>query len=202
MQRVTGGTDLRRPLSTPEPVLTAEKLQLRPLKESDAGLLLKWFFHSEAAQWLQLSEDPPEQRTPEAVRERYRRMRASSDIRLWRIDVEGMGPVGVVELVGLHPLHKRAEMHVCVGEPEAMGRGYGRGAIRRVLEYGFDELDLRRIHLVVDADNRRAIRCFGHCGFREEGLLRQHRLRYGQPTDMVAMAALRDEFPRTRGRSA
>jgi RimJ/RimL family protein N-acetyltransferase len=46
----------------------------------------------------------------------------------------------------------------------------------------------------VDADNQRAIRCFEHCGFSREGLLREHRLRGGQPIDMIAMAVLRHEF--------
>ena len=47
---------------------------------------------------------------------------------------------------------------------------------------------------LADADNARGIRCYERCGFRHEGLLRAHRLRYGKPLDMVTMGILREEF--------
>ena len=52
-----------------------------------------------------------------------------------------------------------------------------------------------------DRDNVRVVRMFERCGFTREGLLRGHRLRHGQPTDMVVMSILDEEY-RAADRSA
>ena len=61
-------------------------------------------------------------------------------------------------------------------------------------EDGFEELGLRRVDLHTDADNARGIRCYEKCGFVREGVMRERRVRYGKPLDMVLMAVLRDEW--------
>jgi RimJ/RimL family protein N-acetyltransferase len=59
--------------------------------------------------------------------------------------------------------------------------------------FAFRQLGLRRIFATPDADNGRVLRVFEKCGFVREGLLRQHRLRHGVPTDMVMMGLLRED---------
>jgi len=46
-------------------------------------------------------------------------------------------------------------------------KGYGREALMRSVEYGFNELGLNRIYLSVYVDNPRAIHVYAQCGFRE-----------------------------------
>ena len=46
-------------------------------------------------------------------------------------------------------------------------KGYGKEALMRTVEYGFNELCLKRIRLEVYADNPRAIHVYEQCGFRE-----------------------------------
>ena len=45
--------------------------------------------------------------------------------------------------------------------------GYGREALMRSVEYGFNELGLNRIYLSVYVDNPRAIHVYEQCGFKE-----------------------------------
>lgn len=45
--------------------------------------------------------------------------------------------------------------------------GYGQEALRRSVEYGLNELGLRRILIGVYADNTRAVHVYEKCGFRE-----------------------------------
>lgn len=179
-----------------EKILQGEKVILRSLTAEDVPLLARWLFSPEVLPWLQLSEDPPHLRTVEAVRERYERMRADWGTRLWRIDTQEGFPVGQIELVNIHPLHGRAEIHLCIGETGERSRGMGTAAIRCLLHYVFQATTptLRRVFITPDADNGRAIRCFEKSGFVREGVLRAHRLRHGQPTDMVMMGVLREDF--------
>ncbi len=92
-------------------------------------------------------------------------------------------------------------MHLLVGEKDTWGRGYGTRAVRRLLEHAFDDLRLRRVFATADEDNARVIRCFEKCGFAREGRLRRHRLRHGQPVDMVVMGILDEEYRASSGRS-
>lgn len=173
--------------------MNSHKTTLRPLTEADVPLLARWFFDPEVVHWLQLSEDPPQLRSLEAVRERFVRMRDDPSVRVWRIDTADGKPIGQIELVNIHRLQKRAEMHVCIGEKNFQNGGYGTDAIRQFLRLAFDELNLRRIYATPDEDNVRAIKCFEKCGFKKEGILRAHRLRYGKPINMMMMGVLREE---------
>ncbi len=46
-------------------------------------------------------------------------------------------------------------------------KGYGKEALLRSVEYGFNELGLSRIFLIVFANNPRAIHVYEQCGFKE-----------------------------------
>jgi diamine N-acetyltransferase len=66
-------------------------------------------------------------------------------------------------------------------------KGYGKEALRRSVEYGFNELDLKRIYLEVYANNPRAIHIYENCGFKE----------YDRTDVDVFMEILKDECPGT-----
>ena len=66
-------------------------------------------------------------------------------------------------------------------------KGYGKEALLRSVEYGFNELDLKRIYLEVYANNPRAIHIYENCGFKE----------YDRTDVDVFMEILKDECPGT-----
>jgi len=169
------------------------KLRLLPQRLEHASLLARWYGDAEVRHWLHRSEDPLELFSREAFEQRIREVFVDPGEVRFVIEADPGVLIGVVGLIGIHRAG-RAELSIAIGETGSWGRGYGREAIRTLLRFGFGELGLRRVTLVADADNARGIRCYERCGFRHEGVLRQHRLRYGEPLDMVAMAVLRDEF--------
>jgi RimJ/RimL family protein N-acetyltransferase len=174
-------------------VIEGNTVCLRPLTENDIPLLARWLFDPDILHWLQLSEDPPELRTLEAVRERHEQMQADPFSLTWRIDNRDGLPIGQIDLVDIRRIQGRAEMHLAIGEKKFWGGGYGTDAIKQMTGFAFREIGLRRIFATPDADNARVIRVFEKCGFAREGLLRKHRLRYGVPLDMVVMGLLRDD---------
>jgi RimJ/RimL family protein N-acetyltransferase len=176
------------------PELLGTKVRLRPLAERDVPLLARWYTDPEVVHWVHLSEDPPELRTLEAHRERYRGIRDDPRRIPWCIETHGGKPIGDCALVDLHA-HGRAELAITIGEKDYWARGYGTDAVCAILDFAFDALRLRRVYLITDADNDRAIRCYEKCGFAREGLLRGHRLRDGRPLDMWTMGVMREEYP-------
>jgi RimJ/RimL family protein N-acetyltransferase len=83
---------------------------------------------------------------------------------------------------------------ISLGEREFWGRGYGTDAMRVLLGYAFQELNLHRVSLNVFDYNPRAIRSYEKVGFRHEGRVRQALKRDGRRWDMLFMGILREEW--------
>ncbi len=71
------------------------------------------------------------------------------------------------------------------------GRGAGSALMTALLDMADRWLGLRRLELIVFADNARAIALYERFGFEREGLMRAHSLRDGVYVDSLAMARLR-----------
>ena len=89
---------------------------------------------------------------------------------------------------------RRAILGVMIGDKAHWSRGYGTDAMLTFIRFGFEEMNLQRIELTVDARNERARACYRKCGFVDEATLRQHRYRGGEYGDTVWMGILRDEW--------
>lgn len=173
--------------------LAGRKVRLVPERLEHAALLARWNADAEVRHWLHRSEDPPELLERAAVERKLLDVLADPTEVRFVIEADDGLPIGEIGLLAIHP-HGRAELSILIGEKTHWSRGYGADAIRTLLRLGFDELGLRRVTLIADADNARGIACYARCGFRHEGVLRAHRLRYGRPIHMVAMAVLREEL--------
>ena len=107
------------------------------------------------------------------------------------------GLVGCISLV-LNPAHARAELGYWIGRP-FWGRGYATEAATALVDYGFRELDLLRIHAGHFSRNPASGRVLEKLGMRREGVARQHLLRWGRPEDDVLWAILRAEWAARAG---
>ena len=107
--------------------------------------------------------------------------------------------LGEISLTGIDATARKALLTVVL-KPECQGKGHGTEAVRLILRYAFDYLNLERVALSVQADNLRAIRAYEKAGFVREGLLRREVYRAGKYVDVLAMGILREEFAGTGGR--
>jgi len=89
-------------------------------------------------------------------------------------------------------LDRNAEFGVFIGPQELWGKGLGAETARLMIEYGFKEIGLHRIWLIVFAFNERAIRCFEKCGFKREGVFRDALMSGGKFQDIYCMSILED----------
>jgi RimJ/RimL family protein N-acetyltransferase len=165
-------------------------VRLRPTEERDLPKFVEWLGDREVTRWLAAMDSPP---TLADEFEWYQGRREDPDSVMWSIETLDGRLAGNVEL-RMAPRAKRAEMGIAIQDKSLWSQGLGTDALRLVLRYAFDDLELNRVELTTDEENARAIRCYEKCGFVREGLLRQHRLIDGKFGNTVMMAVLREEW--------
>jgi ribosomal-protein-alanine N-acetyltransferase len=92
------------------------------------------------------------------------------------------------------PDHRRAEIGYALHSDDYKQKGLMTEALRAVLNYGFDEMNLHRIEALVGAENTASQKLLANFGFVKEGVLRQHYVVNGVPEDSVAYSLLKTEF--------
>jgi RimJ/RimL family protein N-acetyltransferase len=173
-----------------ESILEGPSVRLRPVEEHDLPRFVEWLADPEVTYWLAAIDSPP---TLEEEYDWYESKRFDTSNVIWAMETLDGALIGTIELRLTEAAH-RAELGIAIQDKTVWGRGYGADAVRLVLAYAFDELGLNRIELTTDTDNARAIRSYENCGFVREGVLRQFRLRDGQPVDAVIMSVLREDW--------
>jgi RimJ/RimL family protein N-acetyltransferase len=102
--------------------------------------------------------------------------------------------VGFAWLWHLDLSNGAAEFSICLATGDCLNQGYGTDTTRAVLDFGFGNLSLERIHLTTTVDNPRAVHCYEKAGFAAEGTLRHWRRMNGKMIDGLLMSILREEW--------
>lgn len=110
----------------------------------------------------------------------------------WGITLKGTGEIiGSCGYYGIHAWHKRAGIRFELAR-DFWRQGIMTEALRGIIAYGFDELELNRIEAVVMPGNAASISALKKLGFRREGLLEEYE-RWGSKglVDLYLFALLR-----------
>lgn len=120
--------------------------------------------------------------------------RSASDEALFMITDTDDKAIGHVGLYKINGRAGTAEFAILLGDRNAWGKGIGRACTRWMCQYGFEQLNLRRISLEVLATNQRAHDLYASLGFVGEGRLRQAQYKDGAFVDVILMGLLRGEL--------
>ena len=85
-----------------------------------------------------------------------------------------------------------ANLGIMIGEYQ--GEGYGTEAIKLLIKYAFEELNVHRVELDVAEDNIRAIKCYQKCGFKQCGIKHDWYYYHGEYHDRISMEILRQDY--------
>ena len=67
-----------------------------------------------------------------------------------------------------------------MGDKEYWSKGYGSDALKLLIKFIFEEVNMNKIKLKVFSFNNRAIACYKKVGFKEEGILKKELYRSGK----------------------
>ena len=102
--------------------------------------------------------------------------------------------IGTVSLERINHIHRTGTLGIFIGNKDYWSNGYGTEAIRLILDYGFNYLNLHNIKLDLMSFNERALNCYKKCGFKEIGRIRENRFINGKYYDTICMDILSTEF--------
>jgi len=109
------------------------------------------------------------------------------------IEMDGE-PVGVIGLLSIDPVNRKAEYYITLGEEKALGKGVAAEASRLLLTYAFEELKLSRVYLYTETENDSAQRLFERVGFRREGMLKNDLFVRGKYVDRYVYGLTNTHF--------
>ncbi|HEX9035623.1 MAG TPA: GNAT family protein [Ktedonobacterales bacterium] len=174
-------------------MLRGERVLLRPRKRADLPRV--WQFTNDPEFKRLIGDWPFEPQSLERLEARYEAGLAGDDRDGPRFAIEADSVyIGHAFLYDIGEATGLCWLSIGIGDPSYQGKGYGREALRLLLDYAFRIRNLRRVCLDVAAFNERAIRAYRALGFAEEGRLRQHIWIGDRYDDLVCMGLLREEW--------
>lgn len=102
--------------------------------------------------------------------------------------------IGELSILDIDEKNKKAGFRISMNAISLTGKGYGTEAIKIVLSFVFEQLQLNRLQLEVFSHNLRGIRAYEKVGFVKEGVLRQALYYNNAYSDEIIMAILKSGY--------
>jgi RimJ/RimL family protein N-acetyltransferase len=174
-----------------DPIFTGQHCRLASPMADDAETFALW---TQDDNYMRMLDDDPVR--PEAPIN-YASFGDASDKNSYYFHLRTLSEdilIGFVVLFNFKWGNQSAEMAIGIGDTSYRGKGYGQDALKLILNYGFNELNLHRISLTVMDYNTPAIKAYERAGFVLEGKHRQAVQRQGKRYDLLLYGMLQDEF--------
>ena len=170
--------------------IIGERIYLSPINIDDAEVYTKWMNDYEVSGNLGNYRQVISLNSEKAIIEKL--VSDGQNFAVVLFDTDQL--IGNISLMDIDHLNRTANVGIFIGEPENRNRGYGTEAMRLVLKYGFETLNLHNIMLHVHSDNQRAITCYSKSGFSEIGRRREALYKNGSFIDLVYMEILDTDY--------
>ena len=173
-------------------MLHGKLVNLRPYEMSDLDDIMEWINDSEIRPFLMMVL--PISRIQEIEFLQQRLCKPTNEDIILAIETKDGIYLGGIGLHRINYFDCHAEVGIVIGKKEYRGKGYGTDAMLTVLNYAFNQLNLHKVYLHVYSFNKRGIRSYEKCGFKREGLLKEHVFKKGKYHDVLRMGILKKEF--------
>ena len=159
--------------------IIGERIYLSPINSEDIEKFTQWLNDFETTDYIGRSGSEE---------------KANDIIQFVIVTLEDDKMIGTISLNEINHLKRKATLGIFIGDKEYREKGYGAEAIRLILDYGFNYLNLNNIKLDLIEFNERAYACYKKCGFKEYGRRRKCEFINGKYYDVIGMDILAEEF--------
>lgn len=171
--------------------LIGERIYLSIMNIEDAEKFVEWFCDFRTTDGIGKSSSIV---TIESEKEWLENSLKNNDFVFSIIDLKKDELIGNCSIMNINQKDRCAEVGIFIGDEEYRSKGYGTEALKLLLDYGFNYLNLNNIELHVMSFNERAINCYKKVGFKEYGRRRESYFLNGKYYDRIGMDILAREF--------
>lgn len=171
-------------------MLKGKQVALREIRKSDLPFFVKWMNDPEITQYLTVYLPM----TMEEEEEWYENIGKKKNSVYFAITTSDDKLIGNIVLNKINEKNRCATLGIVIGDKNDWGKGYGREAIKLIVKYGFETLNLHRIELKYYDFNERAKKCYEKAGFKLEGMKRESHYINGKYCNEAIMSILKSEW--------
>ncbi len=102
--------------------------------------------------------------------------------------------IGNVALGNINLIDRNADLSVFIADPKARRIGMGSDAVKLILNFAFNRLNLNKVKVRTSEEYSGAIDFWTNLGFVKEGELRSEKFQFGKYTNKHLFGILREEF--------
>ena len=175
------------------PVISTDRIVLRWISEDDVDALFEVFSDPQVMRYW--SSGPlADRRAAADLQREIADGNLNNTMFKWGLSLrESNKIIGTTTLFNLSLSNGRAEIGYAMGSTH-WGKGYMNEALRALVAYAFEGLNLRRLEADVDPRNGASIRTLERLGFQREGFLRERWHVEGEIQDALFYGLLRREW--------
>lgn len=176
------------------PVLETERLLLRKVTLDDVEDIFAYGSIEEVTRYVTWDAHRTLSDTKEFVQFILNQYENNKQVAPWGIEFKENGRlIGTINFVAWQPKHHSAELGYVLS-PDYWGKGITTEATKKVIEYGFEEMDLIRIQARCFLENIGSSRVMEKAGMTFEGISRKAAFIKGKHQDLKVYSILKDEF--------
>jgi len=168
-------------------------VRLRAYEKEEMGYVKDLINKSEIKKYL--SPGIPFPYTLEDELKFYESISANNDTYTFAIEAkEDEELIGGCGINAIDWKNSTATVGIFIGKEGFLSKGYGTDAMKILINFIFNEMNINKIKLDVYSFNVRAINCYEKLGFKKEGTLRNEIFREGKYHDILVYGMFKDEF--------
>ena len=175
------------------PILETERLILRRMLKTDADDMFEYARRSDTTRYLTWNPHPDRKYSYQYLvylQQKYKQ----GEFHDWAVVLRDSGKmIGTCGFTRFDFTNDSAEVGYVIN-PDFHGNGYATEALRRVMRFGFDYLELHRIEAKYMDGNAASRRVMEKCGMTFEGIRRESLFIKGGFVDVGTCAILRGEY--------
>ena len=171
--------------------ITGERCYLSPLSHEDAAAHTAW--ETDLSVGIHLGDEAYTPTSLERMHEQIEGALRNQSHVFSIVALDSEQTIGRCMLTNLDAINRTGMLGIMIG-PEYQNQGYGQEAIRLLLDYALNLLNLHNVILGTFSFNARANAAYKKVGFKEIGRRRQSRVIAGKAYDDVMMDILASEF--------
>jgi RimJ/RimL family protein N-acetyltransferase len=172
-------------------MIETNRIILRPMEREDIPLKVKWLNNPIVRETLLLPV-PVSIAQMERWFEKVIQDPTREDFIL--VYKETKEAIGFAGYINIDRFNSKAEPFIAIGEEKYWGKGLGTEIIRKLLDFGFNEMGFNRQYGFMLDNNPGALKMDLKAGFKNEGLLKQDVMIHGEFHDRIMLGITKEDF--------